>query len=428
MKISIFGLGYVGLVSSAFFIKNDIIVYGFEKSKKKVNDLSKFENVIYEKKINPLLKRGLKTNKFFISDSLNQNFLQTNISIICVGTPSKNSGQLDLSQIKGICKEMGKFLKKKKKFHTFIFRSTVPPGTCKNIIKILEKFSEKKFKINFNVVYNPEFLREGSAFDDFKNPSVSVFGVECKKSLRSVLTLYKKVKGKKIFCDFRTAEITKFMNNAWHAQKVVFANELSILSDKLEINKQKLWEIFFADKKLNISNKYLHYGLPFGGSCLPKDTRALNYLGKNYNLNLNSLKSINASNINHINYISKKIIYITKKYNSKKIIVLGYSFKNKTDDCRESPVLKILKKVKNKMLKIYCYDHYVNLDNIYGENERKLSLYKKHLFFVSNLRLLSQLKTKASDIVLIFHKDQKYDKILNHLNFKKLNKKIKLYE
>ncbi len=417
MKISIFGLGYVGLVTSAFFLKNEYKVYGIDISKKKISNLKKGTSVIKEPGVNKILSDSIIKNTFIPSSNIIDGLSKTNISIICVGTPSKSSGSINLSSINSVLKEIGVYLKNKKRFHILIIRSTVLPNTCKfKFIPLLEKYSRKKNGEHFNLFFNPEFLREGSALNDFKNPSVIVYGCDSHKGKNIIRNISKNIKGKTFFTDFQTAETIKYMNNVWHAYKITFANEFNLISKYFNVNNSILQKIFLSDKKLNISTKYLQPGLPFGGSCLPKDVSALNSFFVSKKIPLVMINNINKSNNLQIKFQSQKLSYL-KNHN---ILCLGYSFKSNSDDCRESPILKILDNIKMKADKnIYLYDKNVDLDNLYGANSKYIEKMKNKIKFI-NYDYLENLKNINK--IIIFNNFDFYQNLISE-KFKYIDNK-----
>ena len=412
MNISIFGLGYVGLVTSAFLLRSKHKIYGVDVSKKKIKQLKFFETVLKEPGVNNIIFKYQKQNQFILSNDSEDAIKNSNISIICVGTPNNSEGDIDISNVKSVSRELGFSLKNKNFFHTILIRSTVLPNTCqKKIIPILENYSKKKNGVDFNVFFNPEFLREGTALSDFKNPSVTVFGSAHDKGSKTVKSIFKNVKGKIYFTDFQTSETLKYMNNFWHAYKINFANEFNMIANHFKVDTQLMQKIFTSDKKLNISDKYLKPGLPFGGSCLPKDVSALTSYSKKKKIPLILISQINKSNELQIKIQAKRLMHL-KNYN---ILCLGYAFKENTDDFRESPILKIISKiVTNKNKKIYVFDKNINLKNLHGANLEFFNKYKKKLKFI-NLQEIRNISNYIQKIIIF--NNHKYHKSIIVKNF-----------
>lgn len=390
MNITIFGTGYVGLVSLACFAELGHNIAGIDISKKKILDLKSSRLPIYEKGLEKLIKLNLDKKRISFFNESENSLKKSSCAIICVGTPSKADGSTNLKFILKVAKEIAIKTKNKKNFKV-IFRSTIPPKTIEN--KIIPIF--KKFDNHAQIIFHPEFLREGSAIKDFFSPSRIVFGFLNKPDINFIKKLYCNKKIKVSIFDYRTAELIKYIDNLWHATKVVFTNEVARLCLSESINPTMLMKNFVKDKKLNISEKYLIPGNAFGGSCLPKDVDALNYISKKNKVITPLISSIQNSNNSHIDLIYRKI----RNLNKNKIGFYGISFKLDTDDCRESPIIKIISKIikDNKKL-IRIYDDKIILSNLVGSNKSYLYKYIKNpeKYFVKNLNDLLEF----SDIVI----------------------------
>ena len=369
MKISIFGLGYVGCVSIGCLAKKGNIITGVDINEKKVELIKNSKSTITETGLDELIEEGV--NKGLISATVNveEAIRDSQIAIICVGTPNLENGTLDMSYIYDVCKEIGKILKNKKDFLTISIRSTVMPGTIDNIIKIIEKDSGKIHSKDFAVVLNPEFLREGSAVKDFFAPPFTIVASDSVKGIEEISKLFGFLKSEILIVDISTAELIKLLNNSFHALKVAFANEIGRLSKALKIDSHKLMDIFIKDTQLNISSAYLKPGFSFGGSCLPKDLKALKSFAIKNSLELPIINSIDNSNTIHTEFVLNKII----SFNKSRIGLYGLSFKKGTDDLRFSPSLNVAEKLINRGLTINIYDKYVNTSKLIGKN-------KDHLF------------------------------------------------
>jgi len=326
MKISIFGLGYVGCVGVGCLSKLGHSVIGVDINSDKICLINQGKSPVIEKGLSELIKEGLDKN--LISATLKYEYavLNSGISFITVGTPSDINGHLDISHIFAVAKQIAEVLKKKESFHVIVIRSTVNPGTNVEIGKLVEKISGRVKNKDFAVASNPEFLREGVALEDFFNPPYTLIASESKKALEILHELYKDIKGEIVEVDVSVAEIIKFVNNSFHALKISFANEIGRVCKKLNIDSAKVMEIFCKDEKLNLSPYYFKPGFAYGGSCLPKDLKALNLLAHDKYTQIPVLSSIDKSNEVHI----KQAFDIMVSKGKKKIGFLGLSFKQGT--------------------------------------------------------------------------------------------------
>jgi len=365
MKISIFGLGYVGTVSAGCFAKDGHEVLGVDPVPAKLDLINKGLSPIVEAEIGEIIAEAVKSGWLQVTADPNRAILSTDLSFVCVGTPSQSNGNLDLRYIRRICEQIGAALKLKDTHHTVVIRSTILPGTMQNVvIPVLEEFSGKVAGKGFGVCHNPEFLREGSAVKDFSSPPMTVIG-ELDRSSGSILAqLYEQLDAPLIRTDLETAEMIKYVDNSWHALKVGFANEIGNLSKTLGVDGHRVMEIFCQDKKLNISPAYLKPGFAFGGSCLPKDLRALAYTAKLHDLELPILTSILHSNEIQL---SRGLKLIMEKEH-KRVGVLGFSFKAGTDDLRESPMIEVIERLLGKGYDLRIYDRNVKIASLVGAN------------------------------------------------------------
>ena len=297
MRISIFGLGYVGTVSAGCFAQDGHQVTGVDPVQVKVDFINQGRSPIVEPEIDEILSENARAGRLRATTDPIEAVMESELSIVCVGTPSLPNGSLDLRYIRRICEQIGEALRIKDARHTVVIRSTILPGTMhKVVIPTLEQFSGKRSGQDFGVCNNPEFLREGSAVADFRQPPKTIIGEIDRGSGDRAASLYQSISAPLIRTDLRTAEMIKYADNSWHALKIGFANEIGTLCDALDIDPQKVMDIFCEDRKLNISPVYLRPGFAFGGSCLPKDLRALSYQGRMHDLQLPILNSILPSN------------------------------------------------------------------------------------------------------------------------------------
>ncbi|MGB8866500.1 MAG: nucleotide sugar dehydrogenase, partial [Candidatus Sulfotelmatobacter sp.] len=279
--ISIFGLGYVGTVTAACLAHQGNQVTGVDLNPAKVKALGTGSSPIVEPAVADLIAECRQAGTLRATTDSEEAVLDTDISFLCVGTPSMRNGKLDLGHIEPVCQEIGKALRKKDSFHLVVLRSTVLPGTAESVVvPTLEKSSGKRMGKDFGVCVNPEFMREGTAVGDFLEPAITVIGAADPAHSQALRKLYAQVPGYVFETSFRSAEMVKYVCNAWHAAKISFANEVGTLAKRLGVDAEVVIGIFAADTKLNISSSYLKPGFAFGGSCLPKDVRALNYRAK----------------------------------------------------------------------------------------------------------------------------------------------------
>jgi GDP-mannose 6-dehydrogenase len=395
-SISVFGLGYVGTVTAACVAHKGHNVIGVDLSTTKVAAMEGGRSPIVEPRVSDLIADGHKTGRLRATSNSEEAVLNSDISFLCVGTPSLRNGKLDLGHIQPVCEDIGKVLKTKSSFHLVVVRSTVLPGTAESIVvPALEKTSGKRLGKDFGVCVNPEFMREGTAVADFLEPSVTVIGAAEAAHSARLREVYSWVSGRIFETSFRSAEMVKYICNAWHAVKVSFANEVGTLAKQLSVDTAAVVEIFTADTKLNISPMYLKPGFAFGGSCLPKDVRALNYRAKELDLNLPLFQSILPSNDQHLDRAVEMVLATGKK----KIGVLGLSFKAATDDLRESPQVQLVKRLLGEGREIRIWDDNVSLGHLIGSNRLYIEEVIPHIgSLLSNS--LSEVVT-GSDVVIV---------------------------
>ncbi|QNI33496.1 UDP-glucose/GDP-mannose dehydrogenase family protein [Alloacidobacterium dinghuense] len=365
MKVSVFGLGYVGTVCAGCLAAEGHDVAGVDPVQIKVDFINQGHSPIVEPEIDGIIARHAKTGRIRATTDPIQAVIESELSFVCVGTPSQANGNLDLRFIRRICEQIGEALRTKDAYHTVVIRSTILPGTMhKVVIPTLEEFSGKKSGRDFGVCNNPEFLREGTAVADFRQPPKTVIGEMDTRSGDLVASLYEAIPGPLVRTDLRTAEMIKYVDNCWHALKIGFANEIGNLCDASEIDAQKVMDIFCEDRKLNISPAYLRPGFAFGGSCLPKDLRALSYHARLHDLQLPILNSVLPSNEIQI---MRGLKLVMESENSR-IGILGFSFKAGTDDLRESPMIEVIERLIGKGYDLRIYDRNVNIAALTGAN------------------------------------------------------------
>lgn len=355
----------MGAVSAGCLASDGHEVVGVDPVAAKVDLINRGRSPIIEADIDEIIATAAETGKLRATDDSLQAICETELSFVCVGTPSQTNGNLDLRYIRRICEQIGEALKEKNARHTVVIRSTILPGTMhKVVIPTLEEFSGKRAGVDFGVCNNPEFLREGSAVKDFRSPPKTVIGELDKASGDMLAKLYEKLDAPLIRTDIETAEMVKYVDNSWHALKVGFANEIGNLSKAFGIDAHAVMDIFCQDRKLNISPAYLLPGFAFGGSCLPKDLRALSYQAKMHDLDLPILTSILPSNEMQI---SRGLQLIMGKGHTR-VGILGFSFKAGTDDLRESPLIEVIERLIGKGYDLRLYDKNVKLASLVGAN------------------------------------------------------------
>ncbi len=365
MKISIFGMGYVGAVSAGCLAGEGHEIVGVDPVQTKVDLINSGRTPIIEKDIGELIKGGVESGSLRATTDAMEAVAATDISFICVGTPSQLNGNLDLKYIRRVCERIGNAIQVKGKHHVVVIRSTILPGTMRNVvIPTLEESSGLQAGKDFGVCNNPEFLREGTAVYDFHHPPKTVIGETDSVSGDLLASVYEKLDAPLIKTDVETAEMVKYVDNCWHALKVGFANEVGNICKSIGADGHKVMDIFCQDTKLNLSPYYMKPGFAFGGSCLPKDLRALTYKAKSLDLDLPILNSILPSNILQ----TERGLQMVMKQKGRKVGILGFSFKAGTDDLRESPIVEVIERLLGKGYDIKLYDKNVNLASLVGAN------------------------------------------------------------
>jgi GDP-mannose 6-dehydrogenase len=381
-------MGYVGTVSAGCLAHEGHQVIGVDPVPTKVNLINEGRSPIIEADISELIEETVKAGQLRATWDHEEAVRTTELSFVCVGTPSQSNGNLDLTHIRRVCEQIGKALASKSQHHVVVIRSTILPGTMRGIvIPILEEYSGKKAGMDFGVCNNPEFLREGSAVKDFNAPPKTVIGESDGASGDMLAGLYAKLDAPLIRTDLETAEMVKYVDNTWHALKIGFANEIGNLCKSLSIDAHEVMKIFCQDKKLNISPAYLLPGFAFGGSCLPKDLRALAYKAKQQDLELPIMNSILPSNELQI----ERGLRLVMHNGHKRVGILGVSFKAGTDDLRESPMIEVIERLTGKGYDLRIFDKNVNLASLVGANRD---------FILNHIPHISRLMVDSMDAVL----------------------------
>ena len=415
MKISVFGLGYVGAVSCGCLAKEGHEVIGVDILKTKVDIINAGKSPVIEPEIGDFIKAAVKNGKLRAVQAPQEAISNTDLSFVSVGTPSQPNGNLDLKYVKAVCQQIGEALKNKNKFHVVVLRSTMLPGTTKKvIIPLLEQYSGKFSGKDFGVCYNPEFLREGTSVYDFYNPPKTVIGADDEKTANVVSEIYKNLPGKIFIASIEVSEMVKYADNNFHAVKITFANEIGMICKEHGIDSHEVMNIFCADTKLNLSSYYLKPGFAFGGSCLPKDVKALTYNAKMSDIETPLLNSLINSNESQVKAVVSRIIALDKK----KIGILGFSFKAGTDDLRGSPIVDVIEILLGKGYKIKLYDQSVNLARLVGANK---SYIEQHIPHIAELMCTSMDEAiKDSDLIIIGNKADEFKGIATKIGSDKL--------
>src|SRR5712671_312526 len=365
MKISVLGLGYVGAVSAGCLAQDGHEVIGVDPERTKVDLINSGRSPIIEKGIGEIVAEQVAAGKLRASIDVAAAVRHSDLVLVCVGTPSLPNGGIDLRYIRRVCEQIGQTLKSHDGAPVIVMRSTMLPGTMRDVvIPLLEKTSGKKAGEEFGVCINPEFLREGTAVHDYYHPPKTVIGEMNKASGDLLAALYARMPGPMIRTDIQTAEMVKYADNTWHALKVGFANEVGNICKAVEVDAHKVMEIFCQDQKLNLSPYYLKPGFAFGGSCLPKDVRALLYKAKTLDVPVPILSAILPSNQNQID----RGVHAVIEKGNKKVGILGFSFKAGTDDLRESPMVELVERLLGKGYDLKIYDKNVSMAVIHGAN------------------------------------------------------------
>jgi len=376
MRLSIFGLGYVGCVSAACFAREGHEVVGCDVNETKVGIVNSGKSPIVEAGIGDLIGEMVAAGRLRATTDTADAVNSTDASLVCVGTPSKPNGSLDLTYVKRVCQEIGAALERKGSRHTVVLRSTMLPGTIESVVvPALEVYSGKKAGRDFGVCVNPEFLREGSSLKDFYAPPFTLIGADDEDTGALVRRLYSGIDAPSFVVSTRAAEMVKYACNCFHALKVSFANEIGNVCKGLGIDSHEVMDVFCRDTKLNLSPYYLKPGFAFGGSCLPKDLRALIYKAKELDVEVPLLAATLQSNRRQI----ERAVEMVLAAGSKRVGVLGFSFKAGTDDLRESPMVELAERLLGKGYDLRIYDANVSMSRLLGANREYIEQRLPHL-------------------------------------------------
>src|SRR3989454_7772398 len=395
MRVSVFGLGYVGSVSAASFAADGHEVIGVDVNADKVATVTAGRSPIVEPGLDDLLQRAVSEGRLRATTSTADAIADSDVSLLCVGTPSRKNGSLDLTYLERVSEQIGAALKHKSNYHVVVVRSTVLPGTThEKVIPALERESGKKYGDGFGVSVNPEFLREGTALKDFRKPPLTLVGHNHAADASGTIALYQSIDAPLVSTSIRVAEMMKYTSNAWHALKVCFANEIGNLCKRVGVDSHEVMDIFCRDEKLNLSPYYMKPGFAFGGSCLPKDVRALQYRAKEVDLDMPVIQAILGSNQLQIQHAIDEIVDTGKK----RVGLLGFSFKAGTDDLRESPIVILAEQLLGKGRSLCIYDKNVSLAKLVGANKEYIETQIPHLS--SLLCTIDEVVAKSEVIVV----------------------------
>jgi GDP-mannose 6-dehydrogenase len=410
MKLSVFGLGYVGCVSAACFAKEGHEVTGVDVNPTKVEIINAGKSPIVEAGIGELIAEMAAAGRLRATTNSAEAVAASEMSLVCVGTPSRDNGSLDLTYVKRVCQEIGAALEGKAARHTVVIRSTMLPGTIEGTVTpALEVYSGKKAGADFGVCINPEFLREGTSLKDFYAPPFTLVGADDEDTAALLRRLYAKIDAPLYVTPVKAAEMVKYACNCFHALKVSFANEIGNVCKGLGIDSHEVMNVFCQDSKLNLSPYYLKPGFAFGGSCLPKDLRAINYKAKELDVDVPLLSSILPSNRRQV----ERAVEMVLRTGRKRVGVLGFSFKAGTDDLRESPLVTLIEALIGKGIQLAIYDRDVSLARLFGANKEYIEREIPHISQLMRAGVDEVLE--ASDVLIIGNKSDEFRQIEGRL-------------
>jgi GDP-mannose 6-dehydrogenase len=376
VRVSVFGLGYVGAVSCGCLAQDGAEVIGVDVNPDKVRLIQDGRTPIIEEGIGDLIAHGVQSGRLKATTNVDEAIAGTDVSLVSVGTPSEPNGSLSLAAVRRVAEQIGAAIGRKSSRHVIVVRSTVLPGTLRSVvIPALERASGKQAHRDFGICFNPEFLREGSSVEDYYNPPFTLIGRAHEEDGRTAASLYAGVKAEVFYSSIETAEMVKYVCNAYHALKITFANEMGILAQALGVDSYQVMDLFCRDRKLNISTKYLRPGFAFGGSCLPKDLRALLYSARKSDLQTPLTAGILESNRLQIERAAALIVSLQKK----RVSMLGLSFKAGTDDLRESPLVMLTETLIGKGYNTRIYDSNISLARLVGANRQYIETEIPHI-------------------------------------------------
>ncbi|ODU04099.1 MAG: GDP-mannose dehydrogenase [Pseudonocardia sp. SCN 72-86] len=375
-SVSVFGLGYVGAVSAACLADRGHDVIGVDVNPHKLALIREGHTPVIEEGMSDLVASAVNSGRLTVTDDVDAAVAATDVSIVCVGTPSGAGGGLSTAYLERASADIGRALRDKAGRHVVVFRSTMIPGTCEDVlIPILERESDRKVGYDLGVCVNPEYLREGSSIRDFNNPPKTVVGESDTRSGDAVLALYEGLPGPRFRVAVRVAEMSKYVDNSYHALKVAFANEIGSICRAVGLDSHDVMDVFLADTKLNVSTAYLRPGFAFGGSCLPKDVRALVHTARTSDVDIPLLSNLLPANEAHL----RRAMDLVVASGRRRIGLLGLSFKPGTDDLRESPLVELAERLIGKGYDVLIYDPNVAVSRLVGANREHIAEHLPHI-------------------------------------------------
>ncbi len=407
--ISIFGLGYVGAVSAVCLAKQGHRIVGVDSNPLKVELIKKGVAPIVEPGVDDLMREAVKDGRLTATTNLTEAVQATDLSLVCVGTPSSPNGSLNVDQVLRVAEQTGQALRLKSGYHGLVIRSTVLPGTVDKAAAIIARESGKQAGRDFGVADNPEFLREGTSVFDFEHPPYTVVGGSDERIVGLLKEMYQGIEAPFYAVKVREAEILKYACNAFHAVKVTFANEIGAVCKKLEIDSHVVMKIFVEDTKLNISPYYLKPGFAFGGSCLPKDVRAITYESRRLDIDTPLLHSLMQSNEAQVQRVIDWVVQTKRK----RIGILGLSFKHDTDDLRESPIVTVVETLLGKGYDLSIYDANVNIARLMGANKTYIEQEIPHIASLMKGSMDDVLN--HAEVLLVANKGSEFRDILKKI-------------
>lgn len=426
MQISIFGMGYVGVVSAACLARDGHQIVGIDPNLTKVELINAGQSPIIEEQVPEMVEAAVDGGRLTATTDVHKAVMDSELSLVCVGTPSRDNGSLDLQHVRNVCQQIGEVLCEKNEFHTVIMRSTMLPGSMHGAVKReLESASGKSAGHDFGLCNNPEFLREGTAVYDYYNPPKTVVGeLESAPPLAGdqIVSLYKELDAPLIRTSVEVAEMVKYVDNTWHALKVGFGNEIGRICKAMSIDSHEVMDIFVQDRKLNISPTYLKPGFAFGGSCLPKDLRALAYMARSADVDVPILDAVLPSNQKQVAIACDMI----SQTGSKQVGLLGLSFKEGTDDLRESPLVDLVEWLIGKGYRVKIFDRNVNLSKLVGANREYIL---KQIPHISELFVESpEEAVDHAGVIVVGNRSEEFGNVLSDPGDKLIIDLVRIFE
>lgn len=428
--ISVVGLGYVGAVSCACLTELGHRVIGVDIDERKLSQIAEGKSPIHEHELEALLSKGVKEGLLTATIDLEQAVVDTEVTFVSVGTPTDANGGCDFSYIEAAAESIGRGLARKSGYHVIVMRCSVPPGSTVQVMApIIKELSGRDVGVGFGLCFNPEFLREGVAVEDFRRPPQTVIGATDDRAAGILAHIFAPVDPAPIICDVEEAEMVKYVSNVWHAAKVSFANEIGRLSKSYGVDGYNVMRIFSRDRKLNISDYYLKPGFAYGGSCLPKEVRAVSHLAKAKGVDLPMIDSLGLTNRRHV----EETIAAVRASGAQRVAVLGLAFKRGTDDLRESPVLEVMAALQLDGVELRAHDAAINAEtDIAGQ-----LAYVQH--GSGGLKRLSarlseilcddlEHAVEGADAIIVAHRDPIYAQLVSQLNGPKVFDLVRLFD